>query len=532
VTDYAASASARPDHRTWRFGFAAAATAAFSVYLVNPPNVPDLAAQTARAEAARQGAYLWWTGWFGGLNLPSYSVGGPWLMAHLGVGLSAALAGLVACLLAPVLFEGTRRPRAGAITFAVGVFLNVLTGRVTFALGLAAAVVAVALLRRRHGQWAAVAAIGSCLLSPLAGLWLGLIALTVVIVDGSRRRSAAGMCLVLLTAAGGMEMIFRDGTMDFPWWHVVLGLTALALLAAICTERSVRVGAAVFFLATVGAAVVPSAVGTNMMRLIWLGVAPAFVATAKFPRIRARTTRRALGVVLAATALAWPVTDLGVQLGRAAGPQSNRAYYDSLLGELGTRAAVAGPAAAGERVEIVDPTTHWSAAYVAPTVPIARGWDRQADRAANPFFYDGTLDPTNYRGFLDELAVRWVALPTQATLDFAAQGEADLIRAGLPYLHPVWRDGRWELFEVTQPRPLIRGATLQHLSPDAITFRTDRAADVALQIRWSPLFDLDGANGGGCVRARGAWTEVRVPGPGTYTLASRLRLPAGANSCT
>lgn len=532
MTDYAAPVGARPDQRTWWLGFAAAATAVFSVYLVNPPNVPDLAAQTARAEAARQGAYLWWTGWFGGLNLPSYSIGGPWLMAHLGVGLSAALAGLVACLLAPVLFEGTRRPRAGAITFAVGVFLNVLTGRVTFALGLAAAVVAVAMLRRRRGRLAALAAVGACLFSPLAGLWLGLIAVTVIIVDGSRRRAAVGTCAALLTIAAGMELFFRDGTMDFPWWHVALALVALTLLALVCTDRAVRVGAVVFIVATIGAALVPSAIGTNMMRLIWLGVAPAFVATAQFPRIHRRTTRRALGAVLAAAALIWPVTDLGIQLARAAGPQAGRAYYASLLDELGARARLAGPGAVGQRAEIVDPTTHWSAAYVAPTVPIARGWDRQADRSANPFFYDGTLTRTNYRGFLDDLAVRWVALPTQASLDFAAQGEADLIRSGLPYLQPVWSDARWELFEVTQSRPLIRGATLLNLAPDAITFRTDRAAEVALQIRWSPLFDLDGANGDGCVRARGAWTQVRVPGPGTYTLASRLHLPAGANSCS
>jgi hypothetical protein len=165
-------------------------------------------------------------------------------------------------------------------------------------------------------------------------------------------------------------------------------------------------------------------------------------------------------------------------------------------------------------------------------VPIARGWDRQADRAANPFFYDGTLNPTNYRGFLDDLAVRWVALPTRASLDFAAKAEADLVRSGLPYLQPVWRDARWELFEVRNPQPLIRGGTLRSLEPDAITFSTQAAGDVALQIRWSPLFALDGATDGGCARARGPWTLVRVPGPGTYTLATRLHLPADTERCS
>jgi len=63
----AAAAPARRDTAAWRTGFILLAAVLFSVYLINPPNVPDLAAQTARAEAAKDGAYLWWTGWFGGL---------------------------------------------------------------------------------------------------------------------------------------------------------------------------------------------------------------------------------------------------------------------------------------------------------------------------------------------------------------------------------------------------------------------------------------------------------------------------------
>ncbi|HZE66892.1 MAG TPA: hypothetical protein VE081_09695 [Sporichthyaceae bacterium] len=537
MAELAVPVGARTDHRTWWFGFAAVATVSFSLYLIAPPHVPDLAAQTARAEAAREGAYLWWSGWFGGLSLPSYSIGGPWLMAHLGVGLSAALAGTVACALAPMLFEGTRRPRAGAIIFAVEVFLNVLTGRVTFALGLAAAVVAAALLHRRRGRWAALAAVCSCLLSPLAGLWLGLIAVTVAIVDTTRRRAAVGMSAVLLTVAGAVALAFHEGTgtMDFPWWHVLVALIAIATVAALCPERAIRVGAAVFALATIGAAVLPTAVGTNMMRLIWLGAGPVVLATVRLPRVHRRVWRRALGTCLAALAMVWPVTDLGVQLARAAGPQAGREYYASLLDELALRSRLAGPQALGQRAEIVDPSTHWSAAYVAPTVPIARGWDRQADRGANPFFYDGTLNRSNYRTFLDDLAVRWVALPTQASLDFAAKAEADLVRSDLPYLQSVWRDARWEVFEVRGAKPLVRGAMLQDLGPDEITFSTARAGTVALQIRWSPLFALDreGSEGkAGCVQARGPWTSVRVDGPGTYTLASRLHLPADNGNCS
>lgn len=513
----------------WRVGFVMACAIVFGLYLLDPPNVPDLAAQTARAEAARDGAYLWWTGWFGGLTLPSYSVGSPFVMAHLGVGLSAALAGLVACAAAPVLFEGTRRPRAGAAIFGVGVALNVLTGRVTFALGFAAAVLALLFLRRRQSWGAVAAAAAACLFSPLAGLWLGLVALTVAIVDGSRRRVALVISTVLVGVTGVLAVVFvNSGTMSFPWWHVLLALVAAGTVAGVCPTREVRVGAAVFAVAIVAFAVVPTAVGTNMMRLVWLTAGPAVVATAVLPALPKLRLRRAGIALLGAGALSWPVADLSLQLAQAASPQASRGYYASLVEQLQQRASADGAAALGQRVEIVDPASHWSAAYVAPTVPIARGWDRQADRAANPFFYDGTLNATSYRLFLSELAVRWVALPTEGSLDYAAKAEADLIRAGLPYLTQIWADESWQLFQVEDNRPLLRGATLLDIAASDITFHAAQAGPVQLQIRWSPLLTLTRTGAGeavGCVIERGEWTTLVVPEPGTYTLVSRLALP-------
>src|ERR1700712_5978833 len=55
------------------------------VYVAWAPNAPDLAAQSARAAAARlTGIGTWWSGWFGGLPLASYSVIVPPVMAVLG----------------------------------------------------------------------------------------------------------------------------------------------------------------------------------------------------------------------------------------------------------------------------------------------------------------------------------------------------------------------------------------------------------------------------------------------------------------
>ncbi|MGQ0467668.1 MAG: MFS transporter [Sporichthyaceae bacterium] len=512
----------------WQTVFFLLCAALFALWVLDPPLVPDLAAQTARAQAVRDGAYLWWTGWFGGLTLPAYSVVSPFVMAKLGVAVSAAAAGLVACAAAPTLFAGSRRPRAAAAVFGAGAFLNVATGRVTFALGFAAAVLAAAFLRNRRGRSAAAAGLIACLLSPLAGLWLGLIALTVAIADATRRRLAIGVAAALAVVAGLLAVAFPSGTMSFPLWHAALGAVAIVVVYALCPLRVVRVGAVVFGVALIAFALVPSAVGTNMSRLVWLTAAPVFVATA------APVLRRAGVTVLAAAALAWPVTDLTVQVAAAESPQAQEDFYAPLVDALQRAAVAAGPSAVGQRVEIVDPVTHWSAAYVAPTVPIARGWDRQADRAANPLFYDGTLTEHSYRAWLSELAVRWVALPTEASVDYAAKAEADLVRTGPPYLTPVWSDANWTLYAVQDAAPLVRGASVVDLDPGAVTFNAPVAGTVHLQIRYSPLLTLRGADGrvAGCVREQEPWTAVEISEPGTYTLRSQLALlPKDAETC-
>ena len=98
-------------------------------------------------------------------------------------------------------------------------------------------------------------------------------------------------------------------------------------------------------------------------------------------------------------------------------PSASRSFYTPLLAELETRWD------GTRRVEVIDPRTHWSSAYVArEDLPLARGWERQVDDARNPIFYGrAKLDAASYRTFLDEYAVGWVALP-DAKLDFAVSG--------------------------------------------------------------------------------------------------------------
>lgn len=510
--------------RRWNTGFVTVCVAAAFAYFIAPPHVPDLAAQVARADAARSGAVLWWTGWFGGLQLPSYSPLSPLVMSYVGVAASAAIAAVSASVCALWLFRGTRRPRLGATVFGICVYTDIVGGRVTFALGFAAATIALSLLRFRRPMLAAVATLVTVLLSPLAGLFLGLCAIAVLIADPVRRRSAAAICVLLAVAGASLAVLFRDtGTMGFPLWHLLVGLLILGIVAGVCSSRPIRVGALVVAAACIFFYLDPGAVGTNMVRLIWLA-APAVMAATASPSIRT------IGVgFVTLGALIWPTADLGYELAQASAPSAGSGFYKPLFDQLNARAADAGPAALGERVEVVDPATHWQAAYIASHVSLARGWDRQADREANALFYDGPLTSAGYRRWLSALAVRWVAMPLSVPLDYAARDEAALVRGGLPYLRPVWSNEDWRLYRVVPARPLASGATIVSIDQSGLTFRAPQAGWVTLQMRWSPYLHVSGSPGA-CLMRRGAWTSVHVPAPGDYTMFASLDLDAGGNT--
>src|SRR3954447_2725844 len=176
-----------PFGRGWRSTYFIVICVAALAYAVSAPPVPDLAAQVARMQAARSGVFLSWTGWFGGLDLPSYSVMSPLFMAVVGVPTAAALAAVTACTAGLWLFRDTPRPRLGATVFAVTVFADVVGGSVSFALGFAAGTLALAGLLSHRPWWACLLVVLTVLLSPLAGLFLGVGAVAVAVCRPSRR---------------------------------------------------------------------------------------------------------------------------------------------------------------------------------------------------------------------------------------------------------------------------------------------------------------------------------------------------------
>jgi hypothetical protein len=178
-------------------------------------------------------------------------------------------------------------------------------------------------------------------------------------------------------------------------------------------------------------------------------------------------------------------------------------------------------------------------------VNLARGWNRQADVARNPLFYDNDgLTAARYRRWLRSLAVRFVVLPS-SQVDYAGQWERRLIRSGLPYLHRVWSDPTWTLFEVTRPAPMASTpATMEHWDSAGITVSMPSAGTTTLRIAWSPWLSIvddagrriDSASlGGSCLshltpaRSHGISKVVLVATrPGTYRIAAPYALPRGS----
>jgi hypothetical protein len=187
-------------------------------------------------------------------------------------------------------------------------------------------------------------------------------------------------------------------------------------------------------------------------------------------------------------------------------PSVHAEYFKPLLGFLDVNQ---GPTAEPARIEIPFTRDHWEAAYVAPYVPMARGWERQLDTGVDQLFYQRPLTARRYHSWLHTLGVKWVALP-DAPLDYSSRQEAALIRSGLPYLRPVWRSAHWQVYRVTDFEPLARGAArLVSQTATSETLWAHRRGHTLLRVRYTPYWKI--SDGEGCVsRTSSGWTELQT----------------------
>lgn len=353
------------------------------------------------------------------------------------------------------------------------------------------------------------------------------------------RLGSIGVLALLPIAVTGV-LFPGQGPMPYPvidWlWETVIAL--LVWTVAPRGLRALRIGVGLYLLALLGSVSVPSALGGNIGRMEDAFALPVVAACCWSSRdaeatawplgrwVRGRVAPAALtkGFRVALVGLAVPLVfsqwgpawqALTANAGRS---WTHRGYYAPLTAWL-TGELEEPPAA---RVEVVPTLDHWEADYVAPSVPLARGWDRQLDEADNPLFYGKTpLTAQSYLAWLKADGVRYVAL-AGAPLDSAGVAEARLLGAGVPGLRVVWHDADWRVWEVVGGPGIVTGpARLTAISGGTVELDATAAGAVEVRVRWAAHWRL--ASGAArLAEASGGWTTVMVERAGPVRLRAHL----------
>ena len=471
------------------------------------PSTADLAAATFRSDLFdANGVLIYNAQWYDGHHLPAYSLLSPPLGALVGTRLMAAIFTFATI----VLFERIVVPRYGTAGRVAAVLMvitaggSLLIGRVAFAVGLFFLILAVHYWLKERWVLACVAAIGSALGSPLAGLFLAMLAGVWFLVTKGLTRRAWGIAIAVAAVAPSLvlQFAFREGgTFPYGWISFLqLVLFCLLFLLAVPWERRyllVHATIGAYLLAGLYAQLVPSQLGGNVNRLGTIVGAPVLACLL--------WERRRLYLLIALPYLLWwPIHSVIRDIPDAGGAITESAYYkplnDALAREMTTPA----------RVEVPPTRNHWEGVFVGKHFQLARGWERQLDQKYANIFYGTVITPENYKAWLDRNAVSYVAVSDGAA-DFASRSEADFLIQETPsYLKEVWRNENWVLYAVDDPTPLLSGpGRLTATTADSFKIDAEKPGRFVMRLHFSPYWAV--TTGEGCVApARGNWTEVRL----------------------
>jgi hypothetical protein len=321
-----------------------------------------------------------------------------------------------------------------------------------------------------------------------------------------------------------------------------------AFMAALPREaRVLRIGACVYLLACVGCLLVHSPMGSNIERYAVLLAGPLLLCARLSPPGGGLTAVSAggrptpvapaagltavsvLALLVIAVWVAWgPVRET---LAVAGSEAANPAYYAPVERFF---ARVQAPPGSPVRVEVPLTRSHWEAALLAPSLSLARGWDKQMETRYDGVLLSSGLTAAGYERWLDQQAVSYVAL-ADLPLDPSSAREGTLIRAGLPYLREVFASAHWRVFRVLGAPALAEGpGRLTALGHDSFTLRASTPGRFAVRVRFTRYWTL--TRGAGCVApAPGGWTAVSLRTAGTAVVAARFSLSrafASGGSCS
>lgn len=501
----------------------------------------DLAAASYRVALFRSsGLTLWDPNWYAGHWTLNYSLLFPPVAALIGIAatdvLCVALAAWAFDRLAVSHFG--RLGRRGAIVFAAGTLVQVAVGRLPFLLGETLALLALLAVQPPSSTHptqtvrssarlgiALLLAIAAPLASPLAGAFLALAALAWLLgALPSWSFRAGALCAAASLPVVALELLFPgQGSQPFAPLNLAGMLVAVAALVLLLArgERTLRIGLALYAVALIGSYVLPSALGGNITRLgTSVGLGLLVCLPRKSIRHGTAGARRALLVAVALVPLAlgqWSPSLAA--LGGGAVRSNSLAFFKPLLSYLLPHDH---PLA---RVEVVPTKTHWEADYVARSLPLARGWERQLDTSENPIFYrPGLLTASTYRTWLRHNGVRYVAL-ADVPLDYAGVHEARIVRSGVPGLRLVWHNRDWRVYALARATSIVSGAG-RLLGEHGATIRLNasRPGLILVRVRYTSSWYV--RSGDASLReSSGRWIAVQAHRVGPVTLAITLSSP-------
>ncbi|MBZ6139483.1 MULTISPECIES: MFS transporter [Streptomyces] len=527
----------------------------------------DLAAQDAWSEfVGRHPDSAYNLAWYGGMHPVSYSVVSPYLMSVLGVRTTMMIAGTLSAGLLTMLLirsRAVRNPLWASLAGLFGLLCNAASGRVTFGLGMMFGLGAVAAVfcwphRWRYERWAkglcaAPLAALSTMSSPVAGLFVGLVAVALFL---QKRRPGAwslGLAPAAVVALSAWLFPF-SGTQPMSIGSAALPVVYSALVYAFVPRAwtTVRITSAVYGLSVLLVWLISSQIGSNITRLAMLFSGVALVAALPFT---VRKSRKWYALVVSIVGfVGWIGAASANDIVHTTPAASWARELAPLVNELQQVGAERG------RVEVVPARSHREASALSPYVNLARGWNRQADMERNPLFYDDTLNSANYHEWLRRWAVHFVVLPKDEPDGDGGERERELVQRGLPFLKQIWGDDNWQLFQVTNPTPLAEpDAEVRRAEQGEWTIDVKEPGRILVRVPYSPWLSLVDAEGNkleppeeteasknapegtpktyenvnGCVTeteetAEGdQWTLLVAPREGTYRLAAPYGLKRG-----
>ena len=520
-----------------------------ATWLIVDPRTPDMAAASYRVSLfASHGFSVLDANWYGGHDLPGYSLLFPPLGALLGLRAVAALSVIASSVLFARLARSHYGTAAawGTALFVLAAIGDVWLGRIAFAFGVPFALAAALSLRRGHPVAAAGLAVLSAAASPVAGALLGLFALSVSI----HRRSARPLLVLALPPAllvGAVAVLFPEGGYEpFPLLSfLATAAVVIAFLVALPREsRALRVGGLVYLAACVGCLLVRSPMGSNIERYAVLLAGPLLLCECVSARERGlaagawrgRGRGRGWGMLTPAAGVALSLIGVFVVWGPvretlavAGSEATSPAYYAPV-----TRFLERHSLHEAIRVEVPLTRTHWETALLAKNISLARGWDKQLDERFDSVLLEGHLTPASYERWLHRDGVAYVAL-AEARPDPSSEQESKLIEAGLPYLKEVYSNAHWRVYRVRGATPLASGpGRLTRLAYDSFEIHARQPGSFLVRVHYSPYWSLE--RGSGCVGpGHGGWTLVTLTRPGTAVVEagfSLTRALEGGEACT